>query len=210
MISLNARSIVNKVNELEHMLLQYDPHICVLTETWLHDMIRDDEIIPPGYKMQRRDRASRGGGVAIILKNSIDVFEIDQLEDHESLCLKVSIWGNTFVLCAVYRAPDSDDLFLSRLYDYLLKFRGKNIIITGDFNLPSVNWNDLNYGLSSSNDFILDMMFSLNLEQIVNDCTRGSAILDLLFVSESFSNGTVHVERGISDHKLICFAGNHW
>lgn len=48
-------------------------------------------------------------------------------------------------------------------------------------------------------------MFLLNLTQAVNEYTRGSSILDLLFLSEIFSGGTVVIEPGISDHKLIFF-----
>lgn len=46
--------------------MSHDPQICVITETWLHDAIGDDEVAPPGYRLYRHDRGSRGGGVAVI------------------------------------------------------------------------------------------------------------------------------------------------
>lgn len=76
---------MNKVNQLELLLLNYDPHITVITETWLHEDINNDSIIPPSYSIFRRDRPSRGGGVAVILKDNIHAVLLDQIEEHESL-----------------------------------------------------------------------------------------------------------------------------
>lgn len=63
---------MNKTAGLEYMLVNYDPDVVTITETWLRSEIQDNEIIPPGYKIVRRDRQSRGGGVAIIVKENID------------------------------------------------------------------------------------------------------------------------------------------
>lgn len=58
---------------METLLLSYSPHLTILTESWLTDDIRDDEIVPPGYEIFRCDRASRGWGVAIIAKSGINI-----------------------------------------------------------------------------------------------------------------------------------------
>lgn len=187
-------------------MLIYDPHLAIITETWLNSLINDYEIVPPGYQLFRRDRGSRGGGVAIVVKNGIGVTAEDQIDSHESLILKVSFHGHTFFLCAVYRPPDADDSFLFKFHDRMMKLNGKNCIVTGDFNLPAIDWERKQYGLSSSCDSLLDIMFTLNLEQIVKDNTRGNSILDLSLVSEMFSGGVVQVYSGISDHKLISFS----
>lgn len=54
---------MNKTDQLENLLMSHDPHICVVTETWLHDTIQDEEIVPMGYHLHRRDRGSRGGAL---------------------------------------------------------------------------------------------------------------------------------------------------
>lgn len=46
LLNINAQSIVNKVERLEAVLLSHNEHVTVLTDTWLHDDIRDDEIVP--------------------------------------------------------------------------------------------------------------------------------------------------------------------
>ena len=53
-------------------ILEQDPDICCLTETWLNadDPVTIGELCPNGYKLisiPRKDR--RGGGVAVVLKN---------------------------------------------------------------------------------------------------------------------------------------------
>ena len=74
---LNARSIVNKKNELNIMVEDTDPHIIGITESWANTDITNDELGLTGYVMFRRDRIGRkGGGVILYVKESIQAFEI--------------------------------------------------------------------------------------------------------------------------------------
>lgn len=205
MLCFNARSITNKIEKLENILLTHDPDVCVITESWLHEAIGDSEIVPPNYQIYRCDRGSCGGGMAAIIKHGIDISIAERFSVRESLLLKLSFFGMSFFLCAVYRCPTAEDSFMSDLYDQLLCLRSKNLILTGDFNLPAINWDDINYGTSSSAGTLLDIMVSLGLEQMVRNPTRGSSILDLLFTTKFFTGATITVETGISDHRLISF-----
>ncbi len=56
---LNAGSLLNKTEELADLAQQKDLDIRGVTETWLHDGIRYDEICLPGYTLFRQDRPSR-------------------------------------------------------------------------------------------------------------------------------------------------------
>ena len=67
---LNARSIVNKKNELNIMVEDIDPHIIGITESWANTDITDAELVLTGYVMLRRDRIGRGGGVILYVKDS--------------------------------------------------------------------------------------------------------------------------------------------
>lgn len=71
LLNFNARSLVNKAPELEATLLALEPRVVTITETWLHPGISNHEVFPPGYVLICRDRQSRGGGVAILLKQDI-------------------------------------------------------------------------------------------------------------------------------------------
>ena len=73
---LNARSIINKKNEL-NMVEDIDPHIIGITESWASTDITDAELGLTGYVMFRRDRIGRrGGGVILYVKESIQAYEI--------------------------------------------------------------------------------------------------------------------------------------
>ena len=66
-IYLNARSIVNKIKELELLVLSENDDIVAITETWLNATILDSELNIDGYTLLRKDRIDnkRGGGVAL-------------------------------------------------------------------------------------------------------------------------------------------------
>ena len=63
-VCLNARSIINKKNELNIMVDDIKPHIIGITESWANNDITDAELGLEGYVMFRKDRnGRRGGGV---------------------------------------------------------------------------------------------------------------------------------------------------
>jgi hypothetical protein len=68
----NARSIVNKQEELELYIHEEEPDIVGITETWTVENVEDAEISIEGYTMFRRDRElgikQRGGGVLLYIK----------------------------------------------------------------------------------------------------------------------------------------------
>ena len=71
-VCLNARSIVNKRNELNIMVEDIDPHIIGITESWATPDISDAKLGMTGYVMFRKDiLGRRGGGVILYIKESI-------------------------------------------------------------------------------------------------------------------------------------------
>ena len=76
-VCLNARSIVNKKNELNIMVEDIDPHITGITESWANTDITDAELGLTGCVMFKRDRIGRrGAGVILYVKESIQAYEI--------------------------------------------------------------------------------------------------------------------------------------
>ena len=66
---LNARSIVNKINELNIMVEDIDPHIIGIAKYWATPDISHVELGMTGYVMFRKDRLGRrGGGVILYIK----------------------------------------------------------------------------------------------------------------------------------------------
>ena len=73
---LNIRSLVNKLSLFQSYIYSSDYDIICLTETWLTDLIFDQEILPTSYNIYRKDRPSRGGGVLIAIKDTIPALVI--------------------------------------------------------------------------------------------------------------------------------------
>lgn len=48
-------------------------HIFIVTETWLTEQVLDNEILPSGYCIFRKDRTLRGGGVLVAIDSAISV-----------------------------------------------------------------------------------------------------------------------------------------
>lgn len=204
---------MNKVDDLELILLTHDPHVVVITETWLHSGIGDSEILPPSYRMIRKDRGSRGGGVAVIFKDSIELMPMNCVISGEVLWCKLTFHGNVFVVGAVYRPPNAPPKLLEDLHDYMaLHFTDKTkVILTGDFNLPTIDWTSCKVGKAevASSERLLDISLCFNMRQLVSVPTRvsgtGQATLDLLFVSNTIEADEVGVIDGVSDHKILVF-----
>ena len=66
-VCLNARSIINKKNELDITVDEIKPHIIGITESWANNDITDAELGLEGHVMFRKDiLGRRGGGVLTI------------------------------------------------------------------------------------------------------------------------------------------------
>ena len=74
-VCLNARSIVNKRNELNITVEYIDPHIIGITESWATTDISDAELGMTEYVMFRKYRIGRrGGGVIVYIKKSTQAY----------------------------------------------------------------------------------------------------------------------------------------
>ena len=65
-VCLNARSIINKKNELNIMVDDIKPHIIGITESWAKNDITYAELGLEGYVMCRKDRMGRRGAGVLL------------------------------------------------------------------------------------------------------------------------------------------------
>ena len=71
---LNARSILNKIDELKAHIDNYNSDTLFVTETWLTESIPNEAVNISGFNVFRKDRTVVcGGGVAIYIKDDIPV-----------------------------------------------------------------------------------------------------------------------------------------
>ena len=108
-VHLNIQSLYPKLDILETEMQYYD--IVVFTETWLTPNRKNDEIMIPNFDIPyRKDRNDRvGGGVAIYIKSGISFHKACNLIDNEveGLCVEVNVRNHKFLLCGIYRPPNS-------------------------------------------------------------------------------------------------------
>lgn len=56
--------MLKNINDLNQILLFHDIDVEVITETWSHDGVWKDEVIPHSYNILRRDKGANDVGVA--------------------------------------------------------------------------------------------------------------------------------------------------
>lgn len=101
------------------MSLLHGAELTATTETWLHTDITYDVASPSTYNVIRKDRATRGGGVALLVKEPLRYGTVPTVNGHESVWCK--LFHNTTILIVgvIYRAPGSPVEFLYALDQHL-------------------------------------------------------------------------------------------
>ena len=140
------------------------------------------DIAPDGYRVSHACRGSlvdtnRGGGVAIIHRESIDVSIIDlgTFSKFEYLSVKLQSPTAPSQITCLYRQPGTvSSAFcdeLSDLFDQLL-LGGERQVVCGEFNCPGKNGTLLD-------DRLQEVLSSYNQQQLVKQSTHdGGNILD--------------------------------
>ena len=206
----NARSIVNKRNELELYIMEEKPDIVAITETWAVDSIDDSELKIEGYTMIRRDRIlgekTRGGGVLLYIIESVNVIRRDDIVNSnilECVWCEIVMGGEKSLIGVCYRAPDSTKEQDEALYQMIGNVDRESILLMGDFNFPELDWREPD-SLDDSHPF-MECINDNFLFQCVESSTRAENMLDLVLVSEE--NGIEDLKVGepfsTSDHQIL-------
>ena len=219
-IQLNCRSILNKPEELDHIIQETDADIIVLTETWMDSSVPQQSCVPEGYCIIRKDRSENfkqkygkigGGGIAILHKEHIKAERKKYLTDETEEILWVQIkLKESFMLGVIYR-PEYTDLIKesegeSKLEENIRKATeiSNHLIITGDFNI------DMSNKEHKDTHTLTNIYHSFGLQQYITKPTRidkrynKPTIIDHIWASKDENMisqaGTIH---GISDHMGI-------
>jgi exonuclease III len=182
LLTINVQGIKGKNKQAELKLLcQFEnPDIIFGTESHLDSSYLDNEVFPEGYTVIRNDRDRYGGGVFIAFKECLQIIEMPEVTESskiESLFAKLETTNSLPVYLAVfYRPPDSREDTLIELGKQINILTNKkhlpNIIIGGDFNVPSIDWNENvimkkpQYGLKI-NEVFLNVVEENIIHQIV-------------------------------------------
>ena len=143
-VCLNARSIVNKINKLNIMVEDIDPHIIAISESWATLDISDAELGMNGYVMFRKDRLGRrGGGVILYIKEFILAYEIKlekEAECEEAVWCNVFTGNSTLTVELVYRSPNISIEKNEKIHNAIKEVNKRDCVIMGDFNYGHIQW----------------------------------------------------------------------
>ena len=209
-VCLNARSIVNKRNELNIMVEDIDPHIIGITESWATPDISDAELGMTGYVMFRKDRLGRrGGGVILYIKESIQAYEIKlekEAECEEAVWCNIVTGNSTLTVGLVYRSPNISMEENEKIHNAIKEVSKRDSIIMGDFNHGHIQWTSLQSTGREDQEF-LNLVQDSFLSQHVLEATRGENVLDIVLSSqkEFVDNVKICEPLGCSDHNQIHF-----
>ncbi|GFX37015.1 nucleic-acid-binding protein from transposon X-element [Trichonephila clavipes] len=137
-ISWNADSIINKIQEFEFFINSQDPDVIALQETRLRPC---HNLNLPNYKTYRTDRLThRGGGTAVLIKSSIPHHVLD-IKTHSLENTTIAIEGErNITISSIYRPPRSPAPSL--ISDLLRIFRNRpECLAVGDYNAIHRTWN---------------------------------------------------------------------
>ena len=141
---LNPRSINNKESSIHELITDNDLDLCALTETWCHEnsIVSLKLICPDGYSVKQTPRATRGGGVALLHRDSYKVV-LERSRKRETFEHQIaSLTFRTELLRVItFYKPEGiyNDKFHTEFCDLLSEFFSKagsyKPLILGDFNL---------------------------------------------------------------------------
>ena len=198
---LNIRSLRNKISYLSTIATEYD--IICITETHLDDTVSSSDLQIDGFNPDpiRLDRTAHGGGIIMYISNRIYVQRMHCLEipNSEMIWLDIIFPNYSFLLCCVYRPPNSGNDFWN---NFTLSIENacclnQNIVITGDLNT------DL---LSRGPSKLTDILDSFQFSNVIHGATRFGAtrqsLLDLVLIRECSIEHSeiIDIDRSVSYH----------
>ena len=198
---LNARSIINKKNELNIMVDDIKPHIIGTTESWANNDITDAELGLEGYIMFRNDRIGRrGGGVLLYIKETIPAYEVQlwgEADCNQVIWCKLVTGHTTVTIGAVYRCPNITKQNNEKIHNAISEVSKGDCIIMGDFNHGNIKWDTLQSTGVEDQTFWCLVQDNF-LTHHVLEPTRAAMILDIVLSS--------HKEPlGSRDHNQLHF-----
>ena len=220
---MNARSLVNKWDNIKANLLDSGIHILSFSESWLHELLPDNLFnLGNEYSLVRKDRSwndddnnslppKKGGGLCMYITNKLNfsnekfAYLNSSTKDLESQWVSISQKPNkTILLGNLYRPPQGDakkciEIIENKLSD--INLQKTEVILMGDLNI------DLMDSRNNIGKDLVNTMKQLGLRQLIKNPTRYSqnknSCLDLFFTNSDIIANSGVCNLNISDHQMI-------
>ena len=174
---MNINSLPSHIDEIKILLQEQNIHILALNETKIDADFPSELLNVKGYQFDRYVRNRNGGGVALHIRDSleVDIREDLPVSSLELRCIEVKpVRAKPFFVVSWYRSPSDLTETFDKFEEVLkcLESEGKEIILLGDTNCdvtsicsPQI---DSNQSLPNSTKRILDLYNSFGLKQFYN------------------------------------------
>ena len=212
----NVDGFRNKKDEFLIRIEQYKPDIIGLTEIWPKNtrFKNEEEMFIPNFDVFM-NKGSRG--VALYINKNLKAFECDIFNDVEFeenvWCQIVNKNGEKVLIGCIYKSPNSTTENKNKLLEVLASdklSRFDKVCIVGDFNFPSIKWDD-SWESEENNEFIECIRDSFLTQKVKNPTRHRHGekpnVLDLVLVNDSnWISDIDHVASvGKSDHDILLF-----
>jgi len=202
----------NKQEELEICVWLQGHDLIAFTETcW--DSSHDWNTVMDGYRLFRKDRpTSRGGGVALYVKEQLDCIELCLWAEEEGVeSLWVRIKGQPHVgdviVGVYYRPPDQEEQVDEAFYRQLkVDLQLQALVLMGDFSHPGICWEDHTARKAQSRRFLQSIDDNFLMKSVEKPTKKG-ALLDLVLTNKEGLVEDVKTGGSLdcSDHEMVEF-----
>ena len=165
-LNLNVQFLYPKLDEIRLLVLESEPDILRLTETWLNDSHTNSEIHIPNYNLYHKDWADGCGGVILYTHSRLETNLITLSQSlHgkiDTLWVKLTLPCSRLVLAGVVYGPKVCCEFFEDLHSVLKEVDGISVmsrtptetLCIGDFNCDGLKpneweWRKLNSTMST-------------------------------------------------------------
>ena len=223
-MTLNARSLRHKMDELRRVAEIHKPKIISVTETWGDGDVQDEVFKINDYNFYRHDRKDRkGSGTLLYIHKKLGqrtckaLMGSQGVQDYDSSvwCWVSTCKGKKILVGSIYRSPTStpeNDKKLLKMLEKANDVSGENrLLVMGDFNVPKIDWieTDIMMGARPIDKEFFETITDNFMHQHVTVPTRISgserSTLDLIFTKEEDDIKNVNVIQpvGSSDHGIV-------
>ena len=204
-LSVNARSMNNKMDEITEACELYQPSALLIQETWQEQPHINYKI--PNYNgPYRLERAGKkGGGLAIYLHNKTELIASKNIDTTAAEIQQINFIskGKSYNLVNVYKPPDKDAITLAAELEEKLEKKNRTIVM-GDFN---INWAKDSAEKRALNNIMQTKELSQKIDMPTRVTETSATVIDLAFTNIHHADFYI-CDLNMADHDAILMAEN--
>ena len=225
--NLGPRNWINKIDDICHLMSDFEPDIAVLSEANLYLSDEAHLVNIPNYEIvTSNDYKSNGlSRLVVLVRPNLNYRIMEEImeDDIATIWMKLPRQGKKpFILGAAYRehkllnrpGPNMSGNFQCERWDRIINqwqsIQGAgDIMMTGDLNLDHSNWDDQNHENSRMIEATKDKIETLGYAQMVRNPTRfwpntRPSLIDHVWTNKPESViSCLNISRPVTDHNVI-------